>query len=113
MLLQANFIGHKCKDILKDKTLTKRSVYYRPQSEVVLVPGPRTVDQDRLECVRVRVRVYVCSVYVGVPVVVCIQDTVWSVTSCAIVHRLPVRSLDHPIVCSVCVCNTPSFSFHD
>ena len=48
-------------------------------------------------------RVYVCSVYVCVPVVVGIRHDERSVTSRAIVHRPPARSLDCSIVCSMCV----------
>ena len=42
-----------------------------------------------------------------VPVVVCIRhDDVRSITSRAIVHRPPARSLDRPIVCVVYACVT-------
>ena len=53
----------------------------------------------------------VVGVYVCVPVVVCIRHyDVRSVTIRAIVHRLRARSFDRPIVCSIHVCDTSSYS---
>ena len=59
---------------------------------------------------RERACVYVCVACMYrmcVPVVVCtLHYDEWSVTSCAIVHRPPARSLDRSIVCAVYLCVT-------
>ena len=70
-----------------------------------------TVYKGRLECVHVRVCMYV--VCMCVPVVVCIRHDERLVTSRAIVHRPPARSLDRSIVCVVYARDTSSSSFHE